>query len=79
MGGSSVGFLQITVIIAVPTVIPKTRPFLLIDNSMKSQLLAVPYKQAIIQNLIDSAYTAANTKNLTVPQRWGAWYGENYG
>ena len=79
VGGNSVFSLQIVAIVAVPSIPNKSRPFLLWEKSMKTDFAAIPYKQTIIQNLINSAYTVANTKNLTVPQRWGAWGGNYFG
>ena len=72
-----------TVLVSFPVIVTvtekhvttKSRPFLLIDNSMKASFEAVPYKQTIIQKFITDA-NAILTKDLTVPHKWGAWSGK---
>lgn len=50
------------------------RPFLLIDDALKAQILATPWKSNIIQTWITKATNAAAT-NLTVHKKWGGWSG----
>lgn len=46
----------------------------MIDDSLKSQILATPWKSSIIQYFVSRANTAA-ASNLTVHKKWGGWSG----
>lgn len=50
------------------------RPFVLVDDALKSQILSTPWKTSIVQYFVTQATNAAAT-NLTVHKRWGGWSG----
>ena len=71
-----VATLHFIVVVSKGTVITKSRPFLLLDDSMRNDFGNVTYKSNIIQTYLNNAENIL-TKDLSVPRRWGAWSGKN--